>query len=81
MGAIERGGFASRHFSTRPSLSPVLRLYSRTLTFCAHPQAIVEQEPVFTNADNMFLSRPERYRHGLKKSARFTALKKALSLR
>lgn len=48
---------------------------------CASIQAIVEQDPVFTNADNMFLSRPERYRHGLKKSARFTFLRKELNLR
>lgn len=44
-------------------------------------QAIVEQDPVFTNDDNMFMSRPERYRHGLRKARRFTALKEELKLR
>lgn len=29
----------------------------------------------------MFMSRPERYRHGLRKARRFTALKKELNLR
>ncbi|CAN0534765.1 unnamed protein product, partial [Scytosiphon promiscuus] len=38
-------------------------------------QAIVEADPVFENSDNMFMSRPERYRHGLRKARRFTALK------
>ncbi|CAN0076556.1 unnamed protein product, partial [Hapterophycus canaliculatus] len=43
-------------------------------------QAIVEQDPIFTNENNMFMSRPERYRHGLRKARRFTALKKELNL-
>lgn len=44
-------------------------------------QAIVEADPVFANSDNMFMSRPERYRHGLRKACRFTALKAELKLR
>ncbi|CAM9289866.1 unnamed protein product [Scytosiphon promiscuus] len=43
-------------------------------------QAIVEQDPAFTNENNMFMSRPERYRQGLRKARRFTALKKELNL-
>lgn len=44
-------------------------------------QAMVEADPVFANRDNMFMSRPERYRHGLSKARRFTALKDELKLR
>ena len=41
----------------------------------------MEADPVFANSDNMFMSRPERYRHGLRKARRFTALKSELKLR
>ncbi|CAM9695028.1 unnamed protein product [Discosporangium mesarthrocarpum] len=44
-------------------------------------EAIIENDHVFTNKDNLFMSRPERYRHGLRKARRYEDLKKELNLR
>ena len=43
-------------------------------------QAIVEGDPVFAVSNNIFMSRPERYRHGLRKSSAFKALVDRLKL-
>lgn len=60
----------------------LFRTFSRPITYDTYDeQAVVEKDPVFANHDNMFMSRPERYRHGLSKSRRVTALKEELSLR
>lgn len=70
--------------SSTPPTPPVIYAldpFSLPLATRVCSQAIVEEDPVFTNADNMFMSRPERYRHGLRKARRFTVLKEELKLR
>lgn len=44
-------------------------------------QAIVEGDPVFAVSNNIFMSRPEKYRHGLRKSSAFKGLVDRLKLR
>ncbi|CAM9845948.1 unnamed protein product [Choristocarpus tenellus] len=43
-------------------------------------EAIVENDPVFKIHDNMYMSRPERYQHGLRKACHYSRLKEELNL-